>query len=262
MALDATIGGISSNAYLTVSEADTILEKRLYTTAWDAATSLPSGWSVTTEDPHSGHTENGDGDLVVVVDGGEGDFAADDRITFDGDANVYIVASVEITHGYKHITLTTPLVGDRTDGQAITLIPNGRYGTKERAIMTATAILDQQYDWYGTRNQDDQALRWPRNNVADPDGNYYLNTEIPELLKVGVAEYAMWLLANDPYTTPSLLGQGFSEAQLGPMKIKVDSKNESEQDDIPRHVIAILSSLGTLEPEAQAGGGIFNLIRS
>lgn len=38
MAFDATVGGASANSYLTVDEADAVLEGRLHTDAWDAAT--------------------------------------------------------------------------------------------------------------------------------------------------------------------------------------------------------------------------------
>ena len=36
--LDATAGGASANTYVTLADAETYMEGRLYTTAWDAAT--------------------------------------------------------------------------------------------------------------------------------------------------------------------------------------------------------------------------------
>ena len=40
---------------------------------------------------------------------------------------------------------------------------------KEKALATATRIIDQQFLWNGQKGTEEQGLQWPRTNAPDPD---------------------------------------------------------------------------------------------
>jgi hypothetical protein len=70
---------------------------------------------------------------------------------------------------------------------------------KEKALRLATQYLDIKHDgkWQGYRSNQNQALAWPRSNVADNDGYYYGSDEIPQRLKDAVAELALRVIQGD-----------------------------------------------------------------
>lgn len=69
---------------------------------------------------------------------------------------------------------------------------------KEAALIWATRLLDEQVEWYGDVTSLTQALRWPRQQVFQRDGQRYLDpTTIPLFLKNATAELARHLLLGD-----------------------------------------------------------------
>ncbi len=108
---------------------------------------------------------------------------------------------------------------------------------KEPALKQATAILDMRYTWAGKKKTDTQALRWPRTGVADVDG-YALDSDvIPDSLKNATAEFARYLISNDPSV---VAGKGISSVE----GIVFDKSDRLDQ--IPDNVKTMLASLGTL----------------
>jgi hypothetical protein len=66
---------------------------------------------------------------------------------------------------------------------------------KERAVIWATRLLDEQCKWRGERSSTAQALRWPRVNVLTQDGdNWESSSTIPTWLRDATAECARALI--------------------------------------------------------------------
>lgn len=97
---------------------------------------------------------------------------------------------------------------------------------KNACIIWATRLLDDQMDWVGSKSDPlgidpaNQALRWPRQGVYDPDGDEVDEDTIPQFLVNATAEYASFLLASD--RTADFDTYGFKELQAGPLKMVVD----------------------------------------
>lgn len=71
---------------------------------------------------------------------------------------------------------------------------------KQYYLAWATRIMDQKVQWAGYRYTETQALRWPRQNVLDADGNAIDVDEMPRQLLEATCEFAKWLYTNDPTT--------------------------------------------------------------
>ena len=126
--------------------------------------------------------------------------------------------------------------------------------SRERALIYATRLLDDSFDWVGYKRTLEQALRWPRSGALDSDSNWLDYDTIPDLIKRATAEVALALLIEDLTAEPGILGQGISEAQIGDLFVKIDPTQRKQL--IPQRVINSLTSLGTIKPTA-AGSGSF-----
>ena len=93
---------------------------------------------------------------------------------------------------------------------------------QEAAIKWATRLLDDLMDWSGQKANRDQALRWPRGFVYDPDGFSVDGTTIPTFLKNATAEFARYLAADDRLDDSDL---GYSEIKLGSLALKIDKRD-------------------------------------
>lgn len=104
---------------------------------------------------------------------------------------------------------------------------NSTARTRERAIITATAVLDRM-GWQGRRLAPTQPLAWPR--VADraPLG-YPLTTDIPDAIKTASVELAIHLLAT------GTLGGGpaIMQRMLGD---SMEMFYPTVADELPKHV--------------------------
>ena len=124
---------------------------------------------------------------------------------------------------------------------------------KEKALIFATRLLDENYRWNGTKATDAQALQWPRAGTLDRGGYAIDSNEIPTDLKNATAELARLLLANDLTADPDTLG--FREIQAGSLRMVVDKADS--KDIIPKAVVRMLAPLGTV-----VGSGVIRLVRS
>lgn len=246
--LVATAGSTFANSYCTVQRADAILGARLYATLWSNASAIPSAENyLVNGTPSIGATS-------LPVDGGSGTWSAASKFTIAGDATVYAV-SAALT-GAGSLTITPGLVAAPADNAELTRITASQ---REAALIMATRLLDTSMVWKGTKVLEQQALRWPRYGVYDPDGYEYANDAIPGLLETATAELALVLLTRDTTAQPAALGLGVTEVKLGPLSAKIDSK--AQTDAIPLSVLSILSPLGSLESEAATGSRISPLRR-
>lgn len=129
------------------------------------------------------------------------------------------------------------------------------FDQRESALIWATTLLDQYFDWCGYRADQTQALRFPRNGAYDLDRWVLDETEIPEVLKRATAELAFELARKDRLKEPSLFGIGLSEAKVGPIAVKVDQKTGKLPPLIPDYIVTMLRSIGSLSSLANLGSG-------
>lgn len=249
--LIATPKAADGNSYLTVAQADTFLGQRLYTEKWDGAGTTP--------DAEGYLVNNGAGypttTTAIEIDTGTGTFTASSKIKFAGHATEYTVEG-SLT-GAGALTISPGLTSAVADDEVITRLTANE---RERALIWATTTFDNLMVWAGTKTTVAQRLRWPRIGVVDADGNSYDSDLIPELLEIAAADYGLVLLERNKLGLPAILGQGISKAKLGPLSVEVD--DEQQEDAIPQNILALLSPLGRLEPEAQVGSAILPVRRA
>ena len=88
-------------------------------------------------------------------------------------------------------------------------------------MIQATLINDTVLKAYGILASDEQSLEFPRKELVDKHGRSYADDIIPEKIKYAQFEQALYLYTND-ISIPSILTQGFKEAKLDVMQIKLD----------------------------------------
>jgi len=246
--LDATPKSATANSYVTVAKARQIMRRRLYTTTWDAASTTPSA---------DGYQTNGGatlGSTSLAVDAGTGSWTVGTIFHFGSHSQEYTVAAalsapgtLSFSPGLVQAVLDDdPLLRDTANDQ-------------ERALMWATQLLEAMMKWDGVKRTSTQALWFPASDIYDESGNAYDYDTIPAILEVATTELANYLLERDVFKVPAALGQGVSEAELGPLKAKID--NTQQIAVIPDNILSLLSTLGVLEPEAQKSSTILPLRR-
>jgi hypothetical protein len=92
--------------------------------------------------------------------------------------------------------------------------------TRETALVMATRIIDQGVRWRGSKEDEDNALEWPRLGVVDHNGFTLDSNVVPERVKTGVAEFARWLIESD--RTAEAETKGLSQIEAGPLKAVID----------------------------------------
>lgn len=246
--LNATVKSTTANSYLTVARATTLLRRRLHTEVWDAASSTPSA---------NDYQTNGSALLAatsVAIDTGEGAWTAGTVFQFTSHATEYTV-SAALT-GAGTLTFTPGLTQALVDGDVLL---RQTANERERALMTATTYLDMMMVWNGRKRTNTQALWFPATGIVNENGDAYDYDLIPFPLEVATSEFANYLLRKDVFAPSKALGLGISEAQIGPLKAKIDSSQQTAV--IPDNILALLSQLGVLEPEAQKGSTVVPLRR-
>lgn len=130
-------------------------------------------------------------------------------------------------------------------------------GTKDKALVMSSRLIDESYQFNGTKLTAGQAMQWPRLDARDPDRPRSVNTilsgdtlaqdfpanAVPKLLVDAVCELARLLIVADRTADPD--GQGLSAfSASGAMALTFDKKDQRPL--LPRHVQNILSKLGTI----------------
>lgn len=246
--LIATPKAIDANSYLTVARADQIMALRLYTEKWDQATGP-------TFENYQANGAVSSGVTQLNVDTGTGTFSVGSKFKFAGHATEYTVSTALSAPGL--LKFTPALTANVADNEVITRLTANE---KEKGLIWSTRLLDSTMDWFGAKRTLEQSLRWPRSGVLDEDGDNLDYDTIPVRLEEATAELALGVLEKNKFKLPGLLGQGFSEATLGPMRVVVDKTQQ--EAIIPDNILSILSSLGVLEPSAQKGTKILKMLRS
>lgn len=132
--------------------------------------------------------------------------------------------------------------------------------TREAAIIWATRVLDECFNWNGWKRTLTQSLRWPRSGVTTPDFFWYDYDTVPDPIREGTAELALSLLKRDRTKEPKLLGQGFSDLAVGPIKLNVDPTMVLAL--IPTHIAAKLQYMGSVQGPGEGSAGSIKLLRS
>lgn len=121
--------------------------------------------------------------------------------------------------------------------------------SKNIVLVEATRLLDQHYDWQGSKWTEEQALRWPRSSVVDPDFYDVDFDIIPQFLKDATAELALNILSGD--RTAESDTRGIKRMKAGPLELEVDKIDETLV--IPDSVDEIVKWYGSrLESQASA----------
>lgn len=121
--------------------------------------------------------------------------------------------------------------------------------TQETAAQHATRTLDYWVDWIGYRATEEQALRFPRYDVMDPDGYVFDSDIIPDWLKDATNEMMIYLMAEDRTTEPAT--KGFKELAVGSLKMVIDKEDRDSVTVLPDTVLAIVEQYG----EVRSRGG-------
>lgn len=89
--------------------------------------------------------------------------------------------------------------------------------TKQRALLTATRLLDQHIEWCGSPTTTTQALAWPRQGLVDINGAALSSTAIPARMREATAELARQLLAEDRSADNEIDTKGLTSLTVGPI---------------------------------------------
>jgi len=115
---------------------------------------------------------------------------------------------------------------------------------KERALMTATRLIDDNFDFAGNQANIYQALSWPRFNVYHRDGFAVRGDTLPTALTNATSELARWLLADDRTAEAETLG--FTSMTVGSLALTVD--RDDRRRVIPSVVRAMLAPFVSSKP--------------
>lgn len=112
---------------------------------------------------------------------------------------------------------------------------------KTRALLWATMLLDDHYDWDGVVETETQKLNWPRNGLATVNGYNLDSDTIPSEIADATAEYARQLLVADRAGDSEVETQGLTGLKVGSIELNfkdnVYAKNVPDAVAwlIPRH---------------------------
>lgn len=244
---------VKVNSYIELDPANLVLQRRLYTTAWDNASESPGAWNYVVDDPGAALTP---GTTAIPVKDGIRDWTVGTQFTF-GDPGL----GVQV---YTVTLAATPPVTTIEISPGLVLVPDDEVplfritpNEKESALIWATCVLDYQMNWFGAQrfasrgtdvvSSPQQNLRWPRAGANDLAGYPFLQEVYPAILEQVTAEAAVYLLERNLASTPELLGLGFKKAEIpGPIKVEVSSLERVPM--IPDYLYSKMRELG--EPNA------------
>ncbi len=118
---------------------------------------------------------------------------------------------------------------------------DGTTDQKNRALVTATALLDEWYEWADWPESETQALQWPRGSVMDI---LYMSVlsggVIPQKLKDATAELARQVLAGDRMKDSDVETQGITSMSAGPVSFSF--KDSVRAKVIPDRIRSMIPS--------------------
>lgn len=105
---------------------------------------------------------------------------------------------------------------------------------QERALVTASRLLDSLMDWKGTPVYPDQPLAWPRRSVRDPSGRVWPYNAVPTAVRNATAALALQLASNPEIASAISLGtssptgdDAMKRVKLGGLEIEYQAATSS-----------------------------------
>ena len=95
--------------------------------------------------------------------------------------------------------------------------------SRNRALITATRLLDTWFTWKGSAAGSTQALLWPRVGVIGPNGYEEANDEIPIRIQHATAELARQLLVEDRTADNDADVKGLTRLKVGGLEMEFRS---------------------------------------
>jgi len=128
---------------------------------------------------------------------------------------------------------------------------------KSASVVWATRMLDDQYDWDGSKSTEAQALRWPRTGLVDQDGYSVDDSTIPQFLIDATSELARLLIEEDRRAGDA--SDEFSRLRVS--SIELYYREISNKVTIPDSVHDFLRFYG-VKYDGVDGGAVVSLIRT
>lgn len=146
---------------------------------------------------------------------------------------------------------------------------------KNRALVTATRLLDTWFEWFGEVTALNQALQWPRRAVLKPgisDGQVpalvvndwhepyavLLDQDVvPTIIKNATSELARHLLISDRTADSDVQTQGIKSIKAGPIELSFTGAGGPKP--IPDSVMVACTQLG--RPRSRYGSGMIQMYR-
>jgi hypothetical protein len=119
---------------------------------------------------------------------------------------------------------------------------------QNRAIVTATRLLDEHIAWIGWVASSTQALLWPRSGGIYRNGYGIPSTVIPADLKRATAELARQLLAGDRTADSDIETQGITALSAGSVSLTFDAARVQVKV-LPDAVTAMVGYLGAVKAQ-------------
>jgi len=110
--------------------------------------------------------------------------------------------------------------------------------TKTAAIIWATRLLNDHFDWSGTITTETQALPWPRYSAYDTRGVLIEQTVVPQELKNATAELARLLIIADREAEPETAG--INSMSVGSLALSFNPNDRNKV--IRKDIIMMLAS--------------------
>lgn len=128
---------------------------------------------------------------------------------------------------------------------------------QQKALMSATRLLDTWFDWNGFVASSGQRLLWPRSGVIDRNGYLVASDEIPQGIVDATTELARQLLAGDRISDSELESNQLKALKAGPVELEFTGNVVAKP--IPDAVMVMASFYGVLRP--RTGNGTVHLFR-
>ena len=113
---------------------------------------------------------------------------------------------------------------------------------KNKSLLFATRLIDEQIVWAGFKATEAQSLRWPREALLDQDGFDVDNDTIPQFLINAVSELGGYLIGSNRTAESST--KGFSRMKAGELELVIDKSDRPAI--IPSSVWQMLRPYGSL----------------
>lgn len=124
---------------------------------------------------------------------------------------------------------------------------------KEAALVHATRLVDENFEFHGFKASQTNALQWPRSATKDRGGFSIASDTIPQDLINATAELARLVIDADRTAEDDT--KGFSKIKVGPVELTMDKADRKEV--ITPTVARMIAPFGRA-----IGGGLLRLKRA